>query len=319
MKKLMLTTALVAATSMGAFAQTEATTPAADAEMADTGANVPAFLVTNFTGKSLNTFDSEEARTLGETGATDESVRWESSETFAAGRDTWENVGNIDDVVLTQDGELRGVLVDVGGFLGIGARTVMVDLDDLYFVADETAAEDLSDFSVVATMTREELESLPEWDEAQLTTGFAATGYNDATVQPSDDAAMTPMDDTAATPADPAVAPADGTAMDTTGDDAMEGYAAIPVEELTAEQLLGANAYDAAGDNIATVDDLVLGDDGEITHAVMDVGGFLGLGSYTVALDINEVEVMWNAESDDVRVQVNATQEQLEAMPEHEG
>lgn len=304
MKKLMLTTAIVAATSMGAFAQTEATTPGADAGMSQTSANVPAFLVSNFTGKSLNTLDTEETRTLGETRSTDESVGWNSDETFAANRDTWENVGNIDDVVLTQDGELRGVLVDVGGFLGLGARTVMVDLNDLYFVADEAAAEDMSDFSVVATLTREELESLPEWDETQLTTGFAEDSY--------DDAAMTPADDTA-------VAPADGAAMDTTGDDAMEGYAAIPVADLTAEQVLGANVYDTAGENIATVDDLVLGADDEITHAVMDVGGFLGLGSYTVAFDINEVDVMWNAESDDVRVQVNATQEELEAMPEHEG
>lgn len=305
MKKLMLTTALVAATSMGAFAQTEGTAPGADVEMTQTGANVPAFLVSDFTGKSLYTLDTEEARALNETVATDRSLRWESDATFTAGRDNWDNVGNIDDVVLTQDGELRGVLLDIGGFLGIGARTVMVDLEDLYFVSDETTAEDLDDFSVVATMTREELENLAEWDETQLTTGFESRNYNDA--------AMTPT-------ADPMTAPAGDTAMnDTAADDAMDGYAPIPAAELTADRLLGANVYDTTGDNIATVDDLVLGDGGEVTHAVMDVGGFLGLGSYTVALDINDVDVMWNPESDDVRVQVSATQEQLEAMPEYEG
>ena len=297
MKKLMLTTALVAATSMGAFAQTAETTPSADVEMTQTGATVPAFLVSTFTGKSLHTLDSDETRALNETRATNEAVRWESSEAFAAGRDNWENIGNIDDVVLTQDGELRGVLLDIGGFLGIGARTVMVDLDDLYFVADDTTAEDLSDFSVVATMTRDQLENLPEWDEAQLTTGFEARSYNDAAAQPTGVDGMQAAD----------------------RDTAMEGYAPIPAEELTAERILGANVYDTAGENIATVDDLVLGADGEVTHAVMDVGGFLGLATYTVALDINDLDVMWHAEDDDVRVQVSATQAQLEAMPEYEG
>ena len=296
MKKLMLTTALVAATSMGAFAQTAEMTPSADVEMTQTGANVPAFLVSTFTGKSLYTLDTEETRALNETRTTNENVRWESDATFAAGRDNWDNVGNIDDVVLTQDGELRGVLLDIGGFLGIGARTVMVDLDDLYFVADDTTAEDLSDFSVVASMTREQLENLAEWDEAQLTTGFEARGLSDAAMQPTGDAAM-----------------------DTASNDTMDGYAPISGVELTADRIMGANVYDTAGDNIATVDDLVLGADGEVTHAVMDVGGFLGLGSYTIAMDINELDVMWNAENDDVRVQINATQEQLEAMPEYEG
>lgn len=305
MKKLMLTTALVAATSMGAFAQTAETTPSADTEMTQTGATVPAFLVSSFTGKSLYTLDSEETRMLGEAGDTDASVRWESDEAFTAGRDNWENVGNIDDVVLTQDGELRGVLLDIGGFLGIGARTVMVELDDLYFVSDETTAEDLSDFSVVATISREGLEALPEWDEAQLTNGFATANSGDATMAPAADAEMT--DDTAMT---------DDAAM--ADESAMDGYAPIAEEDLTAERVLGANVYDMNGDNIATVDDLVLGADGEITQAVMDVGGFLGLATYTVALDIDDLDIMWNAEDEDVRVQVAMTAEELEALPEYQ-
>lgn len=294
MKKLMLTTALVAATATGAFAQTETATPETD--MAQTGANVPAFLVSTFTGKNLFTLDTDEIRTLDEAGLTDDSVRWNSDETFAASRDAWDDVGNIDDVVLTKDGELRGVLLDIGGFLGIGARSVMVDMDELYFVADETTAEDLSDFSVVATLTREELENLPEWDGELLTTGFAAS-----------DANMT------------AEAPMDQTAAAIGGDDALEGYEPIPTAELTAERVLGANVYGMEGEDIATVDDLILDADGQITQAVMDVGGFIGVGTYTVALDIADIDVMWNAESEDVRAQVSMTQEELEALPEYEG
>ncbi|MFN3662921.1 PRC-barrel domain-containing protein [Yoonia sp.] len=312
MKTLMLTTALVAATSMGAFAQTEATAPGAEAEMTQTaGATVPAFLASNFTGMSLYTLDTDETRTLNEARmAQDRNVqernrmRWDSGATFAGARDSWENVGNIDDVILSQDGELRGVLLDVGGFLGIGARTVMVDLDDLYFVADDTTPEDLNDFFVVATMSRDQLETLPEWDENQLTAGFAERSYNDAGVQTG-----------TAVGTDQAGQPG----MQADGTDQLVGYEPMTTEQLTAERVLGANVYDTAGDNIATVDDLVMGADGEITHAVMDVGGFLGLGSYTVALDVSELDILWSEDNQDVRVQVSMTQEQLETLPEYEG
>ena len=205
--------------------------------------------------------------------------------------------------MLTQDGELRGVIIDVGGFLGLGARSVMVDLDDLYFVTDDSNPEDIDDFFVVATMSQEALENLPEWDAEQLSTGFTQRSYGD-------DANATAMDG--------------NTAVGTEGvshgtDTAMDGYAPMPAAEMTAERVLGADVYDAQGENIANVDDLVLGEDGAITHAVMDVGGFLGLGSYTVAIDIDDVDVMWNPEDDSVRARVSMTQEQLENLPEYEG
>ncbi|MBQ1203600.1 MAG: PRC-barrel domain-containing protein [Loktanella sp.] len=308
MKNLMLTTALVAATSFGvANAQTAATENGA--EMTQAGAVVPAFLVSDFTGKNLYTLDTDTTRTLNETRMSDgvspqdrARMRWESDEAFVASRDAWDNVGNIDDVVLTQDGELRGVIIDVGGFLGLGARSVMIDLDDLYFVTDETNPEDMDDFFVVATMTQEQLENLPEWDPETLNTGFQQRGYDSAAAPATNTGAG--MDDTAA--------------MNNTND-AFEGYAPIPAAEMTAERVLGADVYGAEGENIANIDDLVLDADGAITHAVMDVGGFLGLGSYTIALEIDDVDVMWNPEDESVRARVSMTQEQLEAMPEYEG
>ena len=309
MKNLMLTTALVAATSMG-VAHAQTATTETGAATAEAGMNVPAFLVSDFTGKSLYTLDTDETRALAETRQSGDltaqqrtSMRWESNETFASGRDSWNDVGNIDDVVLTQDGELRGVIIDVGGFLGLGARSVMVDLDDLYFVTDDSNPEDIDDFFVVATMSQEALENLPEWDAEQLSTGFTQRSYGD-------DANATAMDGNTAVGTE-------GVSQGT--DTAMDGYAPMPAAEMTAERVLGADVYDAQGENIANVDDLVLGEDGAITHAVMDVGGFLGLGSYTVAIDIDDVDVMWNPEDDSVRARVSMTQEQLENLPEYEG
>ncbi|MGP9790124.1 PRC-barrel domain-containing protein [Roseinatronobacter sp. NSM] len=314
MKNLMLTTAIVSLTTMGAVAQTADTPMGGDA--AAQGGIVPAFLSSDFTGKSLYTLDNDETRSLQQDRASEDrsvwdriSMRWESSDSFIPERDAWNNIGNIDDIVMTQDGELRGILVDVGGFLGLGARTVMVDISELYFVADETAPEDLSDFFVVASMGQEQLEALPEWDDEHLTAGFEARGYGQdmGLSDGNDDMARS---DTAM-PSEPATPAADQAAMD--------GYTEMAEHDRTADTLLGADVYGTQGENIATVDDVVMGDDGTMTHLVMDVGGFLGVASHTIALELGDVDIMWNDQDGDVRVSVPMTQAQLESVPEYEG
>ncbi len=321
MNKLMLTTAIVAVTSMGAVAQTT------DTGEAQTSGNVPAFLVTDFTGKDLYTLDTEEVRTLSEQrGQAGRTTGWDSSDVFTSERDAWDNVGNIDDMIVTMDGDIRGIIIDVGGFLGIGARSVMVDINDLYFVSENGAAEDIDDFFVVASMTQEQLEALPEWSEDQLRTGFEQRGYDSAQAEPGatmgagHTTAMDPQSDSAQMETQDGMQGDDG--MATQADARTEvpaGYEVLSAEERTADRLLGADVYGREGDSIATVDDLVLGDDGSVTHAVMDVGGFLGMGEHTVALEIDDIDILWNDEDGNVRVQLPMTQEEMESLPEYQG
>ena len=350
MKTLMLSTALVTATAFGAMAQDVGTTPGGNAQ-----GMVPAFLSSEFTGMSLYTLDTEDARALRDQRDGDLSVadrdrmRWTSSETFVSQRDSWEDVGSINDIVMTQDGEFRGILIDVGGFLGLGARTVMVDFEDLYFVADDggmlddAAAEDINDFFVVISMSEEELENLPEWDETQLDAGFEMRNYGaggaamtDETAGMETDRVVTEMD-TAETETDLTEMEADTTEMADSETGVVEtemetasgsqgdmevfddNYAMLDVEERTAERLIGAEVYDSTGANIGNVDDVLLGDGAQVTGILVDVGGFLGLGEHTVNLPLDQAEIGWNEGNNDVRVLVTVTAEELEAMPEYEG
>lgn len=325
MKKLMLTTALSSVAAFGAVAQTQM------AETAPNGAetsNAPAFLVSDLTGKTLYTLDSEDTRALSATGdatmdtntRANESMRWTSSDTFIAGRDNWENIGSIGDVVMTQDGEVRGVILDVGGFLGFGTHTVMVATDDLYFVTEPDADGDASDFSVVIAMSQDQLENLPEWDADQLRMGFEmSSNYQQ-------DTGMTEGTNTttAGMEADPmaqSTAPAaQAEAMGATNTGVFGGdYAMLDGEERTADRLIGANVHDANGDDIGSVSDVVLDGDQGVSGLLVDVGGFLGIGSHTVNLPIDQAQIGWSETSNDVRVQVSMTAGQLEAMPEHEG
>ncbi|SIT86700.1 hypothetical protein [Pontibaca methylaminivorans] len=55
----------------------------------------------------------------------------------------------------------------------------------------------------------------------------------------------------------------------------------------------------------------------EISEAIIDVGGFLGIGSHRVAVPVEELAIYTkDDDSDDIRVYLPRTKEDLEAMPE---
>lgn len=55
-------------------------------------------------------------------------------------------------------------------------------------------------------------------------------------------------------------------------------------------KLVGATVYNDEGDSIGTIDDLLIGDDGKISNAVISVGGFLGLGSKLVEVPFSQLK-----------------------------
>ena len=110
---------------------------------------------------------------------------------FSTAGDDAEEIGNIDDLVFDENGQITAVVIGVGGFLGIGEKAVAVDFGMLEF----TLAADNTERWVLPT-TAEALTAAPDfvWEEDEPVDGAA----------PAD--AMAPADATA--PADPAAAPA---------------------------------------------------------------------------------------------------------------
>ena len=74
-----------------------------------------------------------------------------------------ESVGEIDELLLTQDGKIDRVVLDVGGFLGIGEREVAIPFDRMTILRSDSA---LDDFRIYVDSTQERLEALPEYEAA---------------------------------------------------------------------------------------------------------------------------------------------------------
>ena len=72
-----------------------------------------------------------------------------------------EQIGTIGDIITNPDGSFDAVIVDVGGFLGLGAKPVAVGYDDLAFSADTFGNRYL-----FLNTTREQLETQPAYDPA---------------------------------------------------------------------------------------------------------------------------------------------------------
>lgn len=72
----------------------------------------------------------------------------------------WDDIGEISDLVIGQDGNVKAVLVDIGGFLGMGERTVAVSRDQLEVIRDGDSEDD---YFIVFTADRAALEGAAEY------------------------------------------------------------------------------------------------------------------------------------------------------------
>ena len=84
--------------------------------------------------------------------------------------------------------------------------------------------------------------------------------------------------------------------------------------DLTENNLLDAVVYGADDVKIGTVSHVH--GMGAATHVIVDVGGFLGIGTKSVALTTNQLNFMRD-ENGDVHATTNWTKEQVKELPEH--
>ncbi|RYE61161.1 MAG: PRC-barrel domain containing protein, partial [Hyphomicrobiales bacterium] len=75
-----------------------------------------------------------------------------------------EHIGTIGDLALTDDGKVDALIIDFGGFLGIGTKPVAVAFENLDFLADPN-----NNRSLVLPITREQMEAAPAFNKDTYT------------------------------------------------------------------------------------------------------------------------------------------------------
>ncbi|UVK40180.1 PRC-barrel domain-containing protein [Mesorhizobium sp. AR10] len=226
--------------------------------------------------------------------------------------DDAQTIGDVNDIVLTKDGKAQSLIIGVGGFLGMGEKSVAYDF------AKAEWAEKNGDRWLVAKATKEELQGLPDFDRKAYDPAPPTTASNDVaapapmTVAPADTAAPAPADKTAEAPA--ATTP-DAKATDPTETAAIDKstLTEMPVGEIRGDDLKGTTVYGANDVKVGEIGDVVLAPDSKPDAVIVDVGGFLGIGEKEVAVGMDNLKFM--TDKDGKKYLYTAfTKEQLQAQ-----
>ena len=86
-------------------------------------------------------------------------------------------------------------------------------------------------------------------------------------------------------------------------------------DEWRSSKLVGQTVYNDANERIGDINDLILGPDGKISHAVIGVGGFLGMGEKLVGVSFSDLKLNRDADGA-MRVTLSSTKEALENAPD---
>ncbi|BAQ67543.1 PRC-barrel domain-containing protein [Rhodovulum sulfidophilum] len=285
MKRILATTALATLVAMPVLAQSQGAASAPDVEVAGQSMSADTLI-----GKRIYVATGE-ADGLSMTDLTD-------------APDSWEDVGEIGDVYIDDSGTVNAVIADIGGFLGMGEREVALQMDSLEFAPD---SDDQGEYFVLFQGDPSTLEGKEAYDRTAMDTegDFLGSGNQHA----SSESRIEPG--------------AEGSDMAAAGDTDDSMNLGTPLTEseraeLTAEDLQGHTLIGANGERIGKIGQLLLTDDGRIDKVIVDVGGFLGIGSKQVQLAYGELELSHD-EDGALKVSTVQTKDTLKSLPEWTG
>ena len=203
----------------------------------------------------------------------------------------WDDIGEVNDLIISKEGELEAVILGIGGFLGIGEHDVAIKMDAIRVLHEQ---DDPDSRFLVVNATKEQLESIPKYEHRS-----GMTADRDTTAMMDGNSAVVP--------------PLQRPQVE------REGYGEVQLadaQKINADDLQGARVYGANDEDLGEISTLVI-DEGKLTHAVVDVGGFLGMGEKPVAVEFEKLQILKGQDGDDLRVYMDATEESLKAQPEY--
>ena len=264
--------------------------------------------------------------------------------------DDAENIGDINDLVISPEGDVQAVVIGVGGFLGIGEKDVAIEYDLLSW-----QERDGQEWLVVET-TADALKAQEEFDTAAYEPQPADADVKETKPATAEDLAKAPVEkadeEMAEAPAEEpmteeqAAAPTEEPAAEEDKDKMAEAPAAEdkaveetaeapvtddtrtaaidreslterPLGDISAEDFIGTTVYGANDENVGEIGDVVLSEDGKVDAVIIDVGGFLGIGEKEVAVGMDNLKFL-SDEDGELYLYTDFTEEQLEAQAEYD-
>jgi len=192
-------------------------------------------------------------------------------------------VGEIESVIVNPNGKVTSVVLDISGWLESEKR-VSVPWKDLKADADG---------NIHTSLTKE---------SAQAAAGYAYTDQGNRGKVLSESGQ---------------VYAANGKQEPTTADMTNNKINAMQNADgsLNASKVIGLSVVNNAKDSIGKVSEVLLDQSGKVSGVVVDVGGFLGIGTHPVKLDWNQIKMV--NQDGSLEAVVNMDKNALKQMPEY--
>lgn len=201
-----------------------------------------------------------------------------------------EELGEIDDLIVSRDDDVITAVISVGGFLNIGEKQVGVPYEELRIAGSGP------DLYLAATARELEAQESYEYEtrqnafedraaEERSAANRAAQDQGDQDRQAENDVAATQEPD-----------------VDTMDPGAHR-----------ASNLIGTTVVDSSGEEVGVVDDLVVSTQGRI-EAVLSIGGLLGIGDRLIAVPLEELEIASaerSGDDEEMRVHIDRSASEL--------
>jgi sporulation protein YlmC with PRC-barrel domain len=185
---------------------------------------------------------------------------------------------------------------------------------------DSTAMAPAGGAATTAPATNDTAMAPADGDAASTDTAAAPAGSSTTGNNANSDTAAAPATGDAAT-TDTAAAPAanDNAATDTTQTGAIDKSTLKQTAsaDIRAEELVGTTVYGANDEDVGEIGDVILSQDGKVDSVIVDVGGFLGMGEKEVAVGLDNISFMTDADGNNY-LYTNFTKEQLESQAEYD-
>jgi sporulation protein YlmC with PRC-barrel domain len=208
-----------------------------------------------------------------------------------------DKIGSIESVIVDTSGKVTSVVLNVGGWLSSDKRI---------FVAWKNL-QSSPDGKITSNLTK---------DQAQ-----AAADYKYQKDQNRGKVSNTSGDLVTADSATGAGAPTTNQSMTngTTSQTASTTTFGTPVKNadgsLNASQVIGTKVVNDQNESVGKIGEIVLGQNGKPSGVVVDVGGFLGIGTHPVLLDWKQVSLV--DQDGSTQAVVKMSKDELKQMPEY--
>ena len=218
-----------------------------------------------------------------------------------------ETIGEVDNVVIDADGQVRHVIVGVGGFLGIGEKNAALPWNGLVVAADGTSA--------MVPYSADQLTALPSHVYPGDVGRGSVYGYDDDGRVNGYRSVARAATAAAVAAAGETVAEAAAEAGGTTATSATAQSGELVTRDATrieARVLLGTQVQVASGESVGAIDEIWLDANGRVAGVVVDIGGFLGIGAEPVLLAWSDLVI--RRDGDRAVATTPLTREQLESL-----